>query len=161
MSRHPSSSVHRHPVGSRPQRRRFDVRRVLSLAGAALAALGLAVGAPTAAHAQSGYRVCGVYNSSQSTGAIGTGLVTKVWKDDNTNTCGEKVAWMATYYANAWPGSTAEQSYKMMTCEDFATRSGISGDPCPGMTVNKIYRNYSAYDLVHPQSHGWVQFWTN
>jgi hypothetical protein len=136
-------------------------RTLLGAAAAVLLATVGAVALPTAAQAQSGYRVCGVYNSSQTTGAIGTGLVTKVWKNDNTDTCGEKVAWMETYYADAWKGSTAQYDYKMMTCEDFAARTGTSGDPCNGMTVNKIYKNYSAFDLVHPQEHGWVEFWAN
>ncbi|MBF4461147.1 MULTISPECIES: hypothetical protein [unclassified Rathayibacter] len=118
-----------------------------------------AMAVPLSAQAESGYRVCGVYNSAQNSGAIGTGLVTKVWKNDNSDTCGEKVAWMAAYYGYAWTGSSAENDYRMVTCEEFAARTGTVGDPCTDMEVNKIYRNYSAYDLRHPQAHGRVQYW--
>lgn len=138
------------------------LRRLIAGAAATLAALLLAVAVPTAAHAESGYRVCGVYGSAQSGGEIGTGLVTKIWKDDNSDTCGHKVAWMATYFGNAWKGaSSPDNDYRMMTCEEFADRTGIQGDPCPSMAVNKIYRNYSAFDLVHPQKTGWVEFYAN
>jgi len=115
-----------------------------------MAAVGGAVAVPSAAQAEPNYRVCGVYNSAQSTGAIGTGLVVKVWKGDDTNTCGKKIDAMRKMYPRAWRGSTAKLDYRMMRCEDFAIKTGFQSDPCDLLRVNTIYRVYSTWDLYHP-----------
>lgn len=154
--------MHQHSIGAKLSNKshRFDRLPLISMALiVAAVCLGTAVDISAPASAQSGYRVCGVYNSAQTEGAIGTGLVAKIWKDDRTDTCAKKIEWMANNYKAAWPGSYAEHHYEMIPCEAFATRSGIAGDPCDLMATNQIYRNYSTFDLVHPQSTGSVIFW--
>ncbi|MBT1636348.1 hypothetical protein [Clavibacter michiganensis] len=117
-----------------------------------------AVASPAAAYAQSNYRVGGLYNSATDEDGIGTGLVVKIWKGDDTYTCERKVRWMQRFYGTAWTGSYGRIPYYMIDCDLFAARTGIPGDPCIHMSVNKIYRDYSAYDAVHPVREGWVDY---
>ncbi|MBF4625426.1 hypothetical protein [Clavibacter sp. VKM Ac-2872] len=139
--------------------------RAAAIVPAALLALGLGVtsvltGPAPAAHAERGYRVCGVYNSATG-GNYGTGLVVKIYKDDKNNeTCSQKMDYMRRYYAQAYPGSSAQLSFVMVTCELFTSRIGADsiGDECLGTTVNKIYKYTSRYDALHPSSPG-LTFW--
>jgi len=108
------------------------------------------------AEAQSGYRVCGAWNSSDVDGGIGTGLVVKV-ANGGSSTCAQKLQFMKASYGSAWKGSTAKESFSMITCEEFAAETLMQqaskiDDPCPGMQVNMIYRYYSGLDLVHPST---------
>jgi hypothetical protein len=143
-------------------RRWWNLRKALLSAALTVVLAGLgSVALPTAAHAQSNYRVCGVYNSARDGTddySIGTGLVVKIWKGDNTYTCLRKVRWMQRFYGTAWKGSSGDHTYYMMDCELFAVKTGTLGDPCDNMAVNKIYRNYSVYDYVHPVRDGSVVY---
>jgi hypothetical protein len=140
-------------------RRWWSMRKALLSAALAVVLAGLgSVALPTAAEAQSGYRVCGVYNSASDSRSIGTGLVAKIWKGDNTYTCLRKVRWMQRFYGTAWKGSSGLATYYMMDCELFAVKTGTPGDPCDNMAVNKIYRNYSVYDYAYPVNEGSVAY---
>lgn len=143
-------------VAMKSRRTKFIAIVSSALALAAVMSLGSG-GAP--AHAQSGYRMCGVYNSANQANGIGTGLVVKVWKDDNSNTCGKKIDFMTRYYGSAYRNSTAQHSFWMISCEDFFNRIAIYQDDCGSMDVNKIYRMYSAADLLHPTSYPYIQYW--
>ncbi|MBT1631567.1 hypothetical protein [Curtobacterium flaccumfaciens] len=137
------------------------MRSALIAAGIFTIALGGTLAVPSAAQAQSGYRVCGVFNGAQGDYNFGTGLVTKVWKGDDSGTCDSKIDYMKQYYGAAWDHSDAVYTYRMFTCEAFAKRTGTPGDPCDDMIVNKIYRSYSKFDLRYPQAIGRVTFWHN
>ena len=141
--------------------------RLLAAALATLALAGTAVAStpPEAAQAQSGYRVCGTWNSTSDPDAepgkahIGTGLVTKVWMKGG-ETCASKVGFMKTFYDVAYTGSKAVYSFRMKTCEDFSTSIGGNGwDVCFNMDVNKIYKYSSVADLWHPVKHPSLSFW--
>jgi hypothetical protein len=152
--------------------------RILSaaLAALALSVTAVAVAPPEAAEAQSGYRACGVFNSSTTnfptkdgrpavvaggSHTTGTGLVTKVWMKGG-DTCDSKLGFMKLFYDRAYPGSTAIFSFRMVRCEDFSTSIGSMGwDICPTMTVNKIYRMSSHYDALHPTRYPSVAMWAN
>jgi hypothetical protein len=142
-----------------------DPTRAAAFAPAALLALGLAItgtvaGPAPAAQAVRGYRVCGVYNSARD-GGYGTGLAVRIDKDDEDfATCAGKTDYMRRYYADAYPGSSAEVSFVMVTCEVFTARIGFDrgADICPRMTVNAIYRYTSSFDAVHPNRPG-LTFW--
>lgn len=142
--------------------------RAAALGPAALLALGFGVAgavmgpAPTA-QAEAGYRVCGVYNSATG-GQYGTGLAVKIYKDDpNNDTCTAKSDYMRRYYAQAYPGSSGDLSFVMVTCEVFGSRIGLDrgADICPEMKVNKIYFYSSRYDKQHPTNSPGVSFWRN
>ncbi|MBT1631579.1 hypothetical protein [Curtobacterium flaccumfaciens] len=133
--------------------------RVLALVIAVAGAVGLGVLlSPVAAQAEPNYRVCGVFNSASQADGIGTGLVVKVYKNGDA-TCGSKIDYMDQNYAAAYRGSSAQQKFIMLSCEEFASRTGTSGDPCDTMDVNSIYRFTSAADLLHPSSHPSHSFW--
>lgn len=128
------------------------------LAAFALVSAGLAAGPAPAAQAQSNYRVCGTWNSSQSDGEIGSGLIVKVYKG-GPDTCHQKLKFMFQYYGLAWQGSSAEQRFDMMTCEEFGQRSDTGTDPCPGLDVNAIYKYTSPFDKIHPVRTGGFSWW--
>jgi hypothetical protein len=144
---------------------------VAALAVAAVAAVATSPAPP--AQAQSGYRVCGVYNSSTSAfvdhgttylvphgqQTVGTGLVVKVAKGGG-RTCDSKLGFMRTFYGLAYPGSSAQFSYRMVTCEAFGSSiSGTSWDPCAGLETNKIYYSSSKYDALHPVQYPAFRWW--
>jgi hypothetical protein len=142
----------------------------------ALAVIGLSMTVaismpPETAHAQSGYRVCGAWNSAESPGpdsdywtpghGIGTGLAVKVWMRGG-QTCANKLGWMKTYYTVAYPKSSPENSFSMVTCERFAQAIGLGRkDPCPDLTVNKIYTYTSSFDALHPVANPAFRFFAN
>ena len=137
--------------------------RLTTMTLGAILVLGLAAGATgpvPAAHAESGYRVCGVYNSSTSDKKFGTGLAVKIAYDDPSNeTCSKKQDFMRRYYADAYSGSSGDVSFAMITCETFADRIGYKdGDICFDMDVNGIYRYTSKFDKEHPSTAA-VSFW--
>ncbi|MDA3803838.1 MULTISPECIES: hypothetical protein [unclassified Clavibacter] len=157
-------------------RLRSRLSRILSasLVTAALATA-VVVSAPgDAAEAQSGYRVCGAFNSSTSESmqhgiryhqpvapTIGTGLVAKIWIRGG-ETCESKVGFMQTYYGLAYPGSSAEFTFHMVTCEAFGTGiTGTSWDPCNGLETNKIYKYTSKFDFWHPVRYPTINWWHN
>jgi hypothetical protein len=142
---------------------RGAARILLSVMAAAALSLTVTIAAPSdAAEAQSGYRLCGAWNSGESwsphgdqitrdpKSVIGTGLVAKVWMKGG-ETCSSKIAFMQEYYGSAYATSSAKRSFRMIRCEDFAAAiSGNEWDPCTNFEVNKIYRYSSVYDAVHP-----------
>ncbi|MFT2691005.1 hypothetical protein [Clavibacter zhangzhiyongii] len=154
--------------------RRRRLSRILSasLLTAALATTAVVSSPGDAAEAQSGYRVCGAFHSSTTEsmghgiryqfpggGTVGTGLVAKVWIKGG-ETCESKVGFMQTYYGLAYPTSSADFSFHMVTCEAFgAGISGTSWDPCGGLQTNKIYRYTSKYDLRHPVRYPTFRWW--
>ncbi|WEV49759.1 hypothetical protein OZX61_04685 [Acinetobacter sp. ESL0695] len=115
----------------------------------------------TTVHAESGYRVCGAFAYVPGSGQLTKGLVTKVSKGNGGDTCGKKVSFMTNYYANAYKGEKADQSMKMITCEDFSNHMGISGDICRSMQVNKIYKYNTIYDRNPAVKNPTVTFWHN
>jgi len=131
-------------------------QRVVTVAVAVVAtliALLAVIANPTAAQAESNYRVCGAYNSGQQD-LLGTGLVVKVYKH-GPDTCSLKLAFMKRYYYSAYKGSSVKMTFSMMTCEEFAIKTGMTPvshivDPCPRMDVNKIYKYTSYADSEHP-----------
>ncbi|MBT1636333.1 hypothetical protein FGG90_07650 [Clavibacter tessellarius] len=142
-----------------------NATRAAAMMPAALLTIGLGVtgavmGPATAAHAQPNYRVCGVYNSATG-GNYGTGLVAKIYKDDENNeTCSQKLDFMRAYYDQAYPTSSGRLSFVMVTCELFDTRVGAEGgsDLCRDMDVNLIYKYTSKYDAKYPGDAG-ISFW--
>jgi hypothetical protein len=146
-----------------------------ALAVAALSVTVVTFAPPEAAHAQSGYRVCGVWNSQDERSSaphgdrnwwpgdsdlvIGTGLVTKVWMKGG-ETCDSKLGYMKVFYGDAYWKSTAEHSFRMSRCEDFSSAVGGQGwDMCYSMTVNKIYKYTSRWDKWHPTYNPTLTFW--
>jgi hypothetical protein len=130
-----------------------SVRNLLIAAAVVVTTSALAVAGPApVAHAEAGFRVCGVYNSSNAPtrGGIGTGLVIKVSRSGK-DTCGRKVTEMERRYAQAYPGSRAEHNYQMLKCEDWMTRMAFPGaDFCVNMAKDVIYKVSSPADLLHP-----------
>jgi hypothetical protein len=123
-----------------------------ALLAIALGVTGAVMGPAAAAHAESGYRVCGVCNSATG-GQYGTGLMVEIYKDDENNeTCTQKMEFMRRYYAQAYPGSSAQLSFAMVTCEVFSSRIGADrgSDECLGPQVNRISEYTSGYDRLHP-----------
>jgi hypothetical protein len=120
-----------------------------ALAAFALVSAGLAAGPAPAAQAQPNYRVCGVWNSSQSVGELGSGLVVKVYKG-GADTCRQKLGFMIKYYGNAWQGSSAQYEFEMLSCEEFGSRTFTGADPCYALDVNAIYKYTSPNDAIHP-----------
>ncbi|ALD13484.1 hypothetical protein [Clavibacter capsici] len=127
-------------------------------AAAGLALSALAVGPAPAALAQSNVRVCAAWNSAQTPGSIGTGLLVKVYKD-GSYTCDQKLEYMYDHYGEAYRGSSVQHTVRLISCEDFAVRIGSSGDPCYGLTENAIYRFTSSQDLLHPVRHPEYAYW--
>jgi hypothetical protein len=131
-------------------------RRIIGAAAAVvLAAAGAVGGSVPAARAQSGYRVCVAFNSSTDADHVGTGLVVKVRKGA-VKRCSDALDWMHEEYATVYPGSTAEQTRWLMTCEDFG-RALVDQpvDVCTRrLAEGVVYRYESLYDLLHPQPFG-------
>jgi hypothetical protein len=127
--------------------------RNLLIAAVVVASGGVAVAGPApTAEAESGFRVCGVYNSSNipSSGGVGTGLVVKVSKSGG-DTCKRKIAEMERRYAAAYPGSSAKYNYRMLTCEAWMTRMAFPySDYCPSMEKDAVYKIASPADALHP-----------
>ncbi|MBT1608614.1 hypothetical protein [Curtobacterium flaccumfaciens] len=108
-----------------------------------------------------------MFNSTDQKNGIGTGLVTKIYKDGD-DTCSKKVVFIHDNYGRAYPTSVGSFEFLSIPCEEFAQRTGMArnsgiSDPCPSMIINKIYRFTSAVDLLHPVSHPHVaaQPWHN
>lgn len=122
-------------------------------------AVSYVIAVPESASAQSNYRVCGVWNTTDAPGVgYGTGLAVKVYKKGNS-TCNDKIAFMANNYSAAYRGSFAAQHFEMETCETFAARTGLEGDPCDSMEVNGIYKYSSQFDLKYPTAAPTVSWW--
>jgi hypothetical protein len=128
----------------------------LAVAGLSLATF--AAGPAPAAHAQANFRVCVAWNSAATSGGIGTGLITKVYKNGD-ETCARKVEYMENYYGEAYAGSSAKHFAYMITCEQFAERIGIDGDPCYGLVQNAIYKFTSSADQRYPADNPSFSYW--
>jgi hypothetical protein len=143
------------------------IMRRTSLLSAALLAMvlgvtGAVMGPAPAAHALSGYRVCGVFNSSTRDDLYGTGLVAMIYKDDHNNeTCSKKIDYMREYYGSAYTGSDARRTFIMVDCETFGARIGEDPqvDICRDMDVNLIYEYTSKYDARYPGGGAGISFW--
>jgi hypothetical protein len=143
------------------------IMRRTSLLSAALLAMvlgvtGAVMGPAPAAHALSGYRVCGVFNSSTRDDLYGTGLVAMIYKDDHNNeTCSKKIDYMRQYYGDAYSGSDARRTFIMVDCETFGARIGEDPqvDICRDMDVNQIYKYASRFDARYPARDAGVSFW--
>ncbi|QIS39728.1 hypothetical protein [Clavibacter capsici] len=146
-----------------------EIMRRASLMSAALLALvlvlgvtGAVMGPAPAAHALSGYRVFGVFNSSTRGDLYGTGLVAMIYKDDHNNeTCSKKIDFMRDHYGSAYAGSSARRTFIMVDCETFGARIGEDDevDICRDMDVNLIYRYTSKYDARYPGGAAGISFW--
>jgi len=129
----------------------------LALLAVFSATLTLAGPAPSA-QAESGYRVCGAFNSARSGNEIGTGMVVKIYKY-GPDTCASKLGYMQVHYGEVYRGSYPYENFRMITCEDFGTRSGTGSDPCYGLVVNHIYTFTSPNDRIHPNPPSF-RFWS-
>ncbi|MFT7712283.1 hypothetical protein ACMT9Y_15085 [Clavibacter tessellarius] len=140
--------------------------RAAAMVPAALLTIGLGVtgavmGPAPTAQALSGYRVCGVFNSSTRGDLYGTGLVAMIYKDDHNNeTCSKKIDFMRDHYGEAYAGSDARKTFIMVDCETFGARIGEDPqvDICRDMDVNLIYKYTSKYDAKYPGDAG-ISFW--
>ncbi|CAD5994453.1 hypothetical protein [Agreia sp. COWG] len=125
-------------------------RKAVTAAVVVLGSVGLALGAPMAAQAQTGYRVCAAYNSNNGSG-LGTGILMKVKKGDES-ACGSASAVMHNYYNQAYKGSFDTVETGQLTCEDFASGIGDKNDPCYQLTPGKFYKYTSLHDKLYPSA---------
>ncbi|MCE0459644.1 hypothetical protein [Curtobacterium flaccumfaciens] len=135
----------------------------VSMLGLALTAV-ISTPATAQADSGSGHRVCVEWHSAQGDRGVnttgehwGTGLATKVGKDDS-DTCDTRLGTMDGSYGQAWQGSFGQHFYRMETCQTFAAKTGLQ-DPCDSMGDNTIYKYTSKFDQLHPASQPSIWWW--